>query len=512
MITVPDNLIYQPIPFVGHIRNLFAQPDLDPELWGEEHLPFAGDFSQEARLAFIEHYRLPDTVKSHAAANMWLNAQYNWGVSGVGTRFSQSRNWHADLANKSGLKFDTYVLNKGGLGILLQLDLVEYRRGEKALDYTSKHPRCLPGRQSTIFPREAPESPLLRLALEGPQNKPRREVLFVRDRASKKSKRFTETPFTILDRLQIEAHNRNWSGREFRLYTNPLIPDAHTVYTGDFEHGGREYIPEWDQLSKHDRLHLTEIITGKAYCGAILDVPAMHPQMLYKLAALPMPLGDPYVIPGWIGFRDIVKIAFNTLNSSRNVGSAAGAIAHDKDILKLMPSMTENKAYQLIRDIKAKHPGIAHLFHRDLGIKLQYEDSRIMREVLSRITQVTGRTPIPLHDEIWIPQFDLEEAYKIFSDVLVKHGLRPDLKVKTYTSRIYPSKRYLPALIPAENIKLIDEKVEEGRIVSVWGTSTITAGGELDRNEVDDAPRPSSEDWTAWVKKRLFSKEPRGPE
>ena len=93
---------------------------------------------------------------------------------------------------------------------------------------------------------------------------------------------------------------------------------------------------------------------------------------------------------GWP--RDLVKVGFNTLVNADTPLSAQPAIANE-----IGGEGAYAKAEALVRDIKAKHPAIAHMFASGAGLALMRRDSEMTEALLLRLT-ARGVVALPIHD------------------------------------------------------------------------------------------------------------------
>jgi hypothetical protein len=89
-------------------------------------------------------------------------------------------------------------------------------------------------------------------------------------------------------------------------------------------------------------------------------------------------------------------------------------------------------AKKVIAAIQRKHYRIAEFFGSDCGARYQVVDSRIAIKVMVRVKELTGSTPLPVHDSFIVPvhqeellQEVVEKAYR--EEVGVLHHLHTPL-------------------------------------------------------------------------------------
>ncbi len=182
---------------------------------------------------------------------------------------------------------------------------------------------------------------------------------------------------------------------------NQAVDIMHRVFSrGSFACHGRLYGPWWQGLPKEYRAQIT--INGEATVE--LDYGNQHLHMVYAEAGVSMGDGDAYDIDGWP--RPLVKVAIFALINARDENGAVGVIcdAREREIAITGPRAHE-RARMLIEDIKRRHGPVAHLFHRDQGIRLMRRDSELVTSIMRSMLRL-GVPILPIHDS-----FIIDERY-----------------------------------------------------------------------------------------------------
>ena len=177
----------------------------------------------------------------------------------------------------------------------------------------------------------------------------------------------------------------------------------YRIFTqGSFKKGGRFYRGWWQNVPKEYRPYITidEGFTSE------YDYSQLNPHMLYYSMNKKMGEEDAYsrVLDG--EHRDIVKQAFNAMIQA---DTQLRACPENIDIDKIDISWID------LRDrILTAHKPIASLFFQGTGNAMQFEDSRIVENILLQTTD--SKTPgLPIHDSFIMRQqyaSDLEEMMR----------------------------------------------------------------------------------------------------
>ena len=148
-----------------------------------------------------------------------------------------------------------------------------------------------------------------------------------------------------------------------------------------------------------------------------LDYSALHPTMLYLERGLRLG-GDPYLIDRYD--RKLVKTATNIRWNAQTPSGARWAIARlfdpppeGEDKRKNRPSAAAfAEADRLSAIIDSKHAVISDSLGTGQGLRLQHEDSKIMREIQRRC-MVKGIPALCIHDFIVVPENMVSLAHEI---------------------------------------------------------------------------------------------------
>ncbi len=111
--------------------------------------------------------------------------------------------------------------------------------------------------------------------------------------------------------------------------------------------------------------------------------------MAYAIAHAIPPLA-PYTIPGWD--RQVVKWAVLIMFNAKEYRDAIGAVAN-----VIVGENARQRAVELIRAVKELHAAVAHLFHSDLGVRLQRRDADMATDITQRLLK-QGIISLSVHD------------------------------------------------------------------------------------------------------------------
>lgn len=170
-------------------------------------------------------------------------------------------------------------------------------------------------------------------------------------------------------------------------------PDAPHV----FHQHGRLYGGQWQSLPKSER-HLLQVGGEQV---ADLDFSGMFVQLIYLEAGLALPNSDPY--GGVEGLpRAAIKLGMSALLCRS--GPMQRLPAGIKEIVG-----PEWNAKRFRAALAERHPGIAHLFGKGLGLRLMKTESEILLVAL-RMLFAQGIPALPMHDGLMVPSSKAEAA------------------------------------------------------------------------------------------------------
>ncbi len=205
------------------------------------------------------------------------------------------------------------------------------------------------------------------------------------------------------------------------------------VFNEDFEHGGRFYGSIHEELPRDVRRTIK--INGQETVE--LDYSAMHLNMLYHREGL-LYASDPYDLPGIP--RDLVKEpALTMINAKDRVSAKKAIIQHllaDENHDGRTYRKTDHKRQvveltrQIMDALEEKHSAIGDLFFSGMGLKLQKQDSEIMKSTLEKLMGM-GLTCLPVHDSI-ICQAEVQDIVKkvMMNEYRNHMGFNPVIKAK----------------------------------------------------------------------------------
>jgi hypothetical protein len=233
------------------------------------------------------------------------------------------------------------------------------------------------------------------------------EVLVLRRREDKVEIDYTDTDNTRRMRQEIQTLNQGLQTLTLRMDGTPMVlPPLRRIFNGNWERGGRLYFhgESYQNCRKDQRREIEFVIDGEVHPSVEYDLSSLHIRLAHAEAGKRVREEDPYEIPGFD--RSLVKLAVNVLFNAPTTQSSIGA---------LTTTMWENNRYadtrvachelakKVIAAIQRKHYRIAEFFGSDCGARFQKLDSQIAIRVMSRMNQLTGTTPLPVHDSFIVP-------------------------------------------------------------------------------------------------------------
>ena len=207
----------------------------------------------------------------------------------------------------------------------------------------------------------------------------------------------------------------------------PIACFIHRVMNGAMDQGGRLYGGQHETMPKECRKHIQ--IDGEPTVE--LDYSALHPNLLLWLTGSPE-CADPYDrIAGEAGLsREAVKALMlrfinanteadfcRTVTRSGNVEEKAKVA---RDSAKAFDGFIEGipSAYtggQFIEAVTRAFPAFGGLIGSGIGLTLQYHDSEIMADILTRCLDA-GFIGLPVHDSVIVPISRQDEARRFMAD------------------------------------------------------------------------------------------------
>ncbi|GLR60800.1 hypothetical protein [Rhizobium indigoferae] len=193
--------------------------------------------------------------------------------------------------------------------------------------------------------------------------------------------------------------------------------DLRRIFTrGRFDNGGRLFGGFWQGMSKESRFDRL-VIDGEAIVE--LDYAQMGPRQLYGIACAVPDAADLYAIPGFEEHRKGIKIVFSAM------------AFHDKPLTR-MPRGAAGKfprgarISEITEAIMRHHPAIADLFFSGVGHQVQFQESRIMVDILLSLKS-NGIVALPIHDAILVASSNAAVAKQVMADVFSHHVGFPGL-------------------------------------------------------------------------------------
>ncbi len=235
------------------------------------------------------------------------------------------------------------------------------------------------------------------------------------------------------------------------LGTKQLNTRVARIFNRDFELGGRSYAG-YQNLTKQQRKLIT--INGESTVEP--DFNQLHPHLLYALCGLQL-TEDPYLISGFS--RDTVKKIFLifinckgqrgldilakqiTLSARRKQKQEYSRYQHKRAMYEIkrekcllcsvpykaknlnqhiegIPDGTDGK--KLVEALTEKHQVIMSLVNSEnIGLKLQYQDSQIMKEVMRELT--TRNIPhLVIHDSVRCQKSSKQVVHNVMKKAYLK--------------------------------------------------------------------------------------------
>lgn len=156
-----------------------------------------------------------------------------------------------------------------------------------------------------------------------------------------------------------------------------------------FDLHGRLYGGFWEYMPRRER-HLLQIDGQQV---AEVDFSGMFVQLAYALAGAAPPQGDTY--EGTSMPREAAKVAMSALLC--RTGPMRKLPTHLKDALG-----EGWNGHRVTSMMESRHPAIAHLFCKGIGLKLMHLESRILVATLLKLNR-SGIVALPIHDGLLVP-------------------------------------------------------------------------------------------------------------
>jgi hypothetical protein len=367
-------------------------------------------------------------------------------IDGRGIFYSRSRSFYESGRYRNDPRC-TYFFVVGGANALRDSGLVKHHMGVWV-------PRNKGARSTMYVTQDLLELVAPLIDIDESRELRKGETIILRDRDDKSNVEYRDTPETLAMRQDLLRLNDNVRQLEIRYQGNRFDPPPmRRIFNGDFTRGGRLYAhgESWQNMPKAERQALTIIIDGTPHPVVERDFATLHPRMAYAHAGKRCPAGDLYDIEGFD--RGLIKLAVNVLFNATSKGSALAAI--HAEIMKhpqwRWTTDRDTLAARVVNAIRRRHHRIKKFFHSDCGATFQRWDSEIAIEVMSRMVELTGRCPLPVHDSFIVAARDAAILQGVMDEALVTHGIAPKPTTKAPTpSHPYPlgGHKVLPAPTP----------------------------------------------------------------
>lgn len=239
--------------------------------------------------------------------------------------------------------------------------------------------------------------------------KPVGRIRYTSNQAPKEVKNlvdYADCPTTRRMRADMAIINKGLEKADIRFLARPVggsfmvrhfsLPRDMADSSFKWDREGRLYGGFWQNMRKDMRKFIE--LDGEPLCD--LDFKSMHVALAYRLSYAAMAEGDPYVgIKGLCGEsmqRDDAKaVMANLLHRSTCMTS----FPRDRDLVSSLRMGGWEKGRDLQAAVERRHPAIAQMFGRALGLKLMWIESEILVTTLLRLA-AEGVSALSLHDGI----------------------------------------------------------------------------------------------------------------
>lgn len=417
------------------IEGLFADP-----LWGN-HAPLVlrwHDHQLEPLLKPLSSF-VPDNATDrvrYAVASVARSIVVEKTLTGCGVHYARARDaYRVPIRYRDGDPLFTWYYVTRAMDILRDAGLVEHTVGRwsgtlktwRGLQSVSRATETLVDLiEPLVDPRE-------------PRGIPRQVETIVLRAESKVEVGYTETAETTTMRDQVRVINDGIAQLHLtRQGKRFAIPPLRRIFNGSFDRGGRLYCQgdSYQNMPADQRREITVVIDGVARPVVEIDYSNMHISMAYHEAGRALPPGDQYAIDGFD--RRLVKVAVNTLFNAATTQKGILAVAeklHEdlelraaSGIISTTRSPCRPLAERVVAAIEHKHRHVQSYFGSDCGAAFQRRDSDMAIEVMTRMLDRTGRSPLPVHDSFLVADIDADALSQTMTEVASEHGLRLGLK------------------------------------------------------------------------------------
>ena len=208
---------------------------------------------------------------------------------------------------------------------------------------------------------------------------------------------------------------------------HPLACFLHRIFNGAMDQGGRLYGGQHETMPKECRKHIQ--INGEATVE--LDYSALHPNLLLWLTESPE-CADPYSrIAEEAGLsREAVKaLMLRLINSNAGADFCRTVTRSGNPEEKAKVARDSAQAFegfiegvpdgytggQFIEAVTRAFPTFTGVIGSGIGLTLQYHDSEIMADILTRCLDA-GFIGLPVHDSVIVPASRQDEARRFMAD------------------------------------------------------------------------------------------------
>lgn len=184
--------------------------------------------------------------------------------------------------------------------------------------------------------------------------------------------------------------------------------------------GGRMFGGFWINMPKDCRKYLT--MDGEPLVD--IDFKTFHPTLLYEKVGAELP-DNPYVFKKGDPRRDIAKILLNaminnqsdrkrSIRQRRNDITRVGGL-EQKFIEKTGRKPAYKELIKIIKKLETLHKPIECYFYTGIGIKLQNEESKIMKKIMKQALK-QGIVILPCHDGAMCKNSDRKTIEQLFNN------------------------------------------------------------------------------------------------
>jgi len=370
-------------------------------------------------------------LKKECLTNAIINLKLSWTNSKY-VRYSRRKNYYGDLPRRYKKDFFTYDNMVSIMDGLESQGLVISKKGFINLNDQSKL-------QTAV----RPVNDLSKIKSHMIQDTEPPELIVLKDRTTGAKINYNDTDETRAMRLEINQYNmlrqdtkislsvsdrsilnlhseyfNQTASQEITESTNEIVlrsPFVYRVFNTNFSNGGRYYSGVESNAPKEVRSKF--LINGNPTVEK--DYGCLHIGMLYNLEGKKLH-GDAYqkVSNDDPGLRSLFKLIGLVSINSKNLKTCLQALRNeirDSNLSQYFESLNNKNLLHYYDQWVKAHPAISKYLNSDIGIKLQFRDSKLAEQIIRHFT-LKDVPVLVVHDS-----FIVEKKYGTeLEDVMMK--------------------------------------------------------------------------------------------